>query len=141
MVKGKFDKINMMIEEIEKKNEILENFLESLPFSTRNDYIKDIISDFLVKNKIFEELDISIEKIFKDNKKKTPVMEKIVNDIISNIKNNPNKRIIYIKEFLNLFQEMAESDKNVILQSLKDEKIENLSEKMTSLIKMFDLRI
>jgi hypothetical protein len=141
MEKGNFEKIFQMIEGIEEKNSDLARYLKNLPFSSRNKMLKEIVRDVVLNNKLIKSLEIPIESMYTKEAISELLINKVVADIIVNIQNNESKKIIYLREFLNLFQEISENDKSVILQSLKDEKIENLEEKMLSLVNMFDLRI
>jgi len=61
---------------------------------------------------------------------------------VLNIQNNPSKKIIFLREFLNKMEGISENDKDVLLQSLNDEKIEleELKEKMLSLANIFNLK-
>ncbi|MFX1238698.1 MAG: hypothetical protein ACFFAS_13450 [Promethearchaeota archaeon] len=141
MEKKYIDKISSIIEQVEKKEEDLGKFLESLSISSRSDHLIDIIVDAISKNDFFKELDISIDKIIKNTKQeKSPIFTVIANTI-ANIRTNPNKKVIYLKEFLSFFHEIAESDKEVLLKSLKDENIELLREKLISLVELFNLKV
>jgi len=141
MEKGNFEKIFQMIESIEEKNSFLASYLKNLPFSSRNKMLKEIVRDVVSNNKMIKQLEIPIETMYTKEVISESLINKVVADIIVNIQNNETKKIIYLREFLNMFQEISENDKSVILQSLKDEKIENLEEKMLSLVSMFNLRI
>ena len=141
MEKGNFEKIFQMIEGIEEKNSLLASYLKNLPFSSRNKMLKEIVRDVVSNNKMIKQLEIPIETMYTKEAISESLINKVVADIIVNIQNNETKKIIYLREFLNMFQEISENDKSVILQSLKDEKIENLEEKMLSLVSMFNLRI
>ncbi|KKM95580.1 hypothetical protein LCGC14_1186840, partial [marine sediment metagenome] len=70
-------------------------------------------------------------------RKKDNTLENIVESYTSKIIEKPTKKIIYLREFLSNFQTINDSDKDVILNSLKDENGEKLSQKMTSLVKIF----
>jgi hypothetical protein len=141
MEKGNFEKIFQMIEGIEEKNSILASYLKNLPFASRNKMLKEIVRDVVSNNQMIKQLEIPIETMYTKEVISDSLINKVVADIIVNIQNNETKKIIYLREFLNMFQEISENDKSVILQSLKDEKIENLEEKMLSLVNMFNLRI
>ena len=135
------DMIHSIIEEIEKKNLDLERYLENLHLSSRNDLLKDIIRDIVLKNQFLKDLEIPVEKIYKTEKKKEKQIKIIIEDIISKIINNPSKKVIYLREFLQYFNDITDSDKDVILQSLKDEETDKIKENMLSLIEMFNLKL
>ena len=65
----------------------------------------------------------------------------IIEGYINKIQKDPYKKIIFLREFLGLFQErISEMDREVILKSLKDEKNEEkLREEMISLANIFKL--
>lgn len=141
MEKGNFKKIFQMIEGIEEKNSNLANYLRNLPFSSRNKMLKEIVRDVVSNNKLIKQLEVPIESMYTKEKIGESLINNVVTDIIINIQNNETKKVIYLREFLNMFQEISENDKSVILQSLKDEKLEKLKEKMLSLVSMFNLKI
>jgi hypothetical protein len=141
MEKGNFEKIYQMIESIEEKNSQLEKYLKNLPFSSRNKMLKEIVRDVVSNNELIRQLGIPIETMYTKETVSESLIENVVADIVVNIQNNETKKVIYLREFLSMFQEISENDKSVILQSLKDEKGDNLKEKMLSLVNMFNLRI
>ena len=141
MEKGNFEKIFQMIEGIEEKNSQLAKYLKNLSFSSRNKMLKEIVRDVVSNNELIKQLGVPIETMYSMETLSESLIENVVTDIFVNIKNNATKKVIYLREFLNMFQEISENDKSVILQSLKDEKVENLKEKMLSLVSMFNLRI
>ena len=136
-----FGIIKSLLRDIDKKKLDLELYIQNLSIPSRNEMMKEIISEIILKNSFFKELSIPIEKIYDKNKKKQGRIQVIVDELIINIKNTPNKKVIYLREFLNLFKEIYETDRNVILQSLKDEEIENLKDKIMSLVEMFQIDI
>jgi len=141
MEKGNFEKIFQMIEGIEEKNSQLARYLKSMSFTSRNKMLKEIVRDVVTNNELIKQLEIPIETMYTKEKISESLIDNVVADIVVNIQNNETKKVIYLKEFLSMFHEISENDKAVILQSLKDEKIENLKEKMLSLVSMFNLRI
>jgi len=134
-----FGIIKSLLRDIDKKKLDLELYIQNLSIPSRNEMMKEIIGDIILKNSFFKELGIPIEKIYDKNKKKEGRIQDIVDELILNIKNTPNKKVIYLREFLNLFKEIYENDRNVILQSLKDEEIDNLKDKIMSLVDMFQI--
>lgn len=136
-----FGIIKSLLRDIDKKKLDLELYIQNLSIPSRNEMMKEIISEIILKNSFFKELSIPIEKIYDKNKKKQGRIQDIVDELIINIKNTPNKKVFYLREFLNLFKEIYETDRNVILQSLKDEEIENLKDKIISLVEMFQIDI
>ncbi|MHA1488425.1 MAG: hypothetical protein ACTSRI_02080 [Promethearchaeota archaeon] len=142
MEREKFDDILSIIKEIEKKNSKLEKYVSGLPVLSRNSMLEKITQDIVKNNKLFKKMGISNNAIPMGSVKKEPlIIQNIINDTISNIQANPSKKVIYLRSFLNLFEDIHENDKNVLLQSLKDENSEKLIEKMTSLSNLFKLKM
>ncbi|MHA1660316.1 MAG: hypothetical protein ACTSUT_14485 [Promethearchaeota archaeon] len=142
MEREKFDDILSIIKEIEKKNSKLEKYVSGLPVLSRNSMLEKITQDIVKNNKLFKKMGISNNAIPMGSVKKGPlIIQNIINDTISNIQANPSKKVIYLRSFLNLFEDIHENDKNVLLQSLKDENSEKLIEKMTSLSNLFKLKM
>ncbi len=142
MEREKFDDILSIIKEIEKKNSELEKYVSGLPILSRNSMLEKITQDIVKNNKLFKEMGISSNVIPMGSVKKEPlIIQNIINNTISNIQANPSKKVIYLRSFLNLFDDIYENDKNVLVQSLKDENSEKLIEKMTSLSNIFKLKM
>lgn len=139
MERSKKDKILNMIKEIEKKNLDIEKYLTSLAILSRNEMLKEISRNIIENNILLQEITGSMEKVSPDEVKVVPnEIQHKIDGFISKIQKNPTKKVIYLREFLGIFQEISEKDKNVILQSLKDEKNQEiLKEKMASLAKIF----
>ncbi len=135
----KFGIVRSLLKDIDKKKLDLELYIHNLSIPSRNEMMKQIIDDVVMKNSFLKELGIPIEKIHKKKKKKEGQIQNFVDDLIMNITHTPSKKIIYLRNFLTLFKDINESDRNVILQSLKDEKIENLKEKILSLVDTFKI--
>ena len=142
MERSNLKKILSMIKGIEKKTSEMESFVSSLPILNRKKMLKQIYGDTLKNNKYLQESALSKEKVSKiEGTKDSLLIENIIDDIISNIKENPSKKVIYLKEFLKFFQEISANDKSVILQSLKDKDPTELEKQMSSLTKIFNLKL
>ena len=102
------------ISEIENRNTELENYLLSLSISSRNETLKEIMKDIIKTNEVLKEIEKS-----KGNhlpiaeRKKYNMLENIVESYTSKILENPTKKINYLREFLNHFQTINDSDKEV----------------------------
>jgi len=140
---GNKDKIFELIKDIENKNLEMKEYLSSLKILPRNDLLKEINRDIINKNSIIKELLGTEEKIISKEKEDKASIEYIIEGYYYKIQNNPQKKIILLKEFLELFQDqISEKDKDVILNSLKDEKNnENLKERMIFLANTFKLNL
>ncbi len=141
MEKRNFEIIFQMIEDIEEKNAQLAFYLKNMPFSSRNKMLQEIVRDVVANNELIRQLGIPTETMYTKKSVSESLIENVVAEMVVNIHNNESKKVIYLREFLGYFQDISENDKSVILQSLKDEKTENLKEKMLSLVNLFGLRI
>lgn len=141
MERGNKEKIIEMIKAIENKNSEMEEYISNLSILSRNDMLKKITQDIINNNSLLQELigtemyTISSEETEKNSS------SYIIEGYINKIQKNPYKKVIFLREFLGLFQEqISEMDKEVILKSLKDEKNEEkLREEMISLANIFKL--
>ncbi len=138
-----FDKVQSLITNMEKKNAELDDYLSSLPILSRKNMLKEITQDLIKNNKLLQELGISPEKIFRASPGEEPLLiQNVIEDMLSNIKSNPTKKIIYLRQFLKFFPEISDQDKNVILLSLKNEQnLDELYKNMLSLSNIFKWRI
>ena len=139
MEKENKGKILNMIREVENKNSEIEDYISNLQILSRNETLKDIMKDIIEKNTVLQEIEKSKgEHSHLEVKKETNELQTLVESYISKIQENATKKIIYLREFLDNFQSISSSDKDVILNSLKDEKDKNkLREKMSSLVNIF----
>ena len=139
MERGNKDKILRMIDQIEKKNSEIERYISSLSILTRNESLKEIMNDIIEKNNILQEIEGSkIPHLHTVTNEKTNFLHEIVDNYISKIQENPVKKILYLREFLDNFKSISKNDKEVIINSLQDEKNKDkLKEKMTSLVTIF----
>jgi len=119
----------------------LEKLISELPNLTREALLQKIHEDLLRKNKLYEEEDIIQKEIHEDRaEKKTSITQHLIEKIISDIKNTPVKKVFFLRKFLNKFSQISESDKSVLLKSLENTDINNLSEKLESLTSTFKLK-
>jgi len=132
-----------IIKDIEKKNREMEEFLSSLTTPSRNDLLKEITSDIIEKNSIIQEHGFSTESICVSESVSSELLSisSIIDNLVSNIQKNPSKKVLYLRLFLDRFHDISDQDKNVLIQSVKDEASEGLKEKMLSLINVFKLEI
>ncbi len=135
-----WEKILLKIEEIKNGTEDLKQILSKLSILPREQLIENIYSDIIVKHHpIFKEREIRSQK--KTAKKDDEIRsdKDFVNSIIINLKNNPAKKVLYLKQFLDNLSEISESDRKVVLKSLEGTDIDDLEEKMHSLIEIFKI--
>ena len=144
MEKGNLDKILSKIKGIEKKNIEFQKLISTLKIPSRNNMLKEISNDIIRNNKLFKELQVETTGIIVAKKEIENISNyNLIEETVLNIQNNPSKKIIFLREFLNKMEGISENDKDVLLQSLNDEKIEieELKEKMLSLANIFNLKI
>lgn len=140
MKKENLDETLTIIKSIEEKKEQIEKTLSDIPLLSRSDTLVEITRDIIEQHEIFHEEGFS-KKIFTPESGESHSITTIINNLVVNIQQNPLKKIIYLRLFLERFHEISEQDKNVIIQSVKDENLEDLKEKMLSLVNVFKLEI
>ncbi|MBA7646008.1 hypothetical protein ES703_53769 [subsurface metagenome] len=141
MERGNKEKIIEMIKAIENKNSEMEEYISNLSILSRNDMLKKITQDIINNNSLLQELIGTEMYIISSEETEKNSSSYIIEGYINKIQKDPYKKIIFLREFLGLFQErISEMDKEVILKSLKDEKNEEkLREEMISLANIFNL--
>ncbi|MFX1343701.1 MAG: hypothetical protein ACFFBC_07185 [Promethearchaeota archaeon] len=139
MERGNKDEILNMIEQIEKKKIEMDESLSKLSILSRNETLKKIMNNIIKTNSILREIEKSKgEHQHIEVKELANTLQNLVENYISKIQEAPTKKIIYLREFLENFPSISHSDKDVIINSLKDEKNEDkLREKMSSLVNIF----
>ena len=144
MERGTKEKILDMIEEMEEKNSQIEKYILSLSILSREDILKEISQDIINNNPLLQEIiGIKGKIISGDNQEKINSDDDIIDNILGKIQENPHKKVFFLNEYLDLFQDqISEKDKEVILKSLRDEKNEEkLKEGMLSLANIFNLNL
>ena len=129
------------IKSIEEKNDSLISHISNLSTLSRNELINEINQSIYRDQDFFSRLGVE-KSLFVSNRGTTEdFLEEIIQITISNIQANPRKKPIHLNEFLNIFYEISDADKNVILNSLKGiESIEKLKRELISLTKNFKLK-
>jgi hypothetical protein len=143
MESDKKEKILEMIKAIENKNTEMKEFLSSLSILSRNEMLKEITQEIINNNSLIQELLGTEEQFISKEKEVKASLDSIIEKYIRKIQKNPYKKVIFFREFLELFQDrISEKDKEVILKSLKDEKNdEKLKERMKFLADTFELNL
>lgn len=142
-----FERTLSLIKIIEKKKEELYNHLDVNKNLTRNDMIRQISRDILHKSTVFSVLNIKRPGIKTELEEdfQLPLIDDIINDLVEKIKgnwSNKPKKVLYLKKFLELFREINDNDKAILLQSLENEEdLKKLGSKMKSLANSFHLSI
>ena len=141
MEKEHLDILISMIKNLEKKNLEFDRYLSSLNILSRNNMLKEIISDIIKNNKFFQSIQLKEGDIYlaKDELEKFS-SETYIEKLILKIQNEPSKKIIILREFLNRLDGISESDLNVILKSLKNKNNEDLNKELLNLISIFKIK-
>lgn len=143
MKRENLDKIISLITNTEKNNDEINRLIFDLNMPSRNELLKEVLSQIIQNNQYLNDIKSSdestseIEKTFIE----PDTIETLLDNLLVNIQKNPIKKVIYLKLFFDRFHEISEQDKNVIIQSVKDEPPENVKEKLSSLLKVFKLEI
>jgi len=140
---GNREKIVEIIKEIENKNLEMKEYLSNLKIPSRNDILKEITRDIINSNPVMQELLEREGKLISKEKEQNLSNENLIEGYYNKIQSYPNKKIIFLREFLDFFQDqISEKDKDVIINSLKDEKSnKQLKERMTFLANTFKLKL
>ncbi|MBD3196280.1 MAG: hypothetical protein GF317_14575 [Candidatus Lokiarchaeota archaeon] len=134
-------KILSMIQKIDEDTKQLTKIINDTSIPNRDNLLREIHREIIGKNVIFKDIDISNKTLCSENDGKyPPQISGYIRNTIINIKNNSAKRVFYLRKFLDKFSEISESDKKVVLQSLKNTDTSNLQEKMESLINIFGIQ-
>ncbi|MFX0007594.1 MAG: hypothetical protein ACFFAV_12805 [Candidatus Hermodarchaeota archaeon] len=143
MKSGNKDKILEIINEVENKNSEIEQYLSNLKILPRNEMLKEITRDIISKNSVIQEFLGREGQITSKEKEEELSVDHIIEGYYEKIQNYPSKKIIFLREYLELFQDrITDNDKDVILNSLKDEKNkEKLKERMKFLANTFELNL
>ncbi|MGV9173542.1 MAG: hypothetical protein ACOC35_13405 [Promethearchaeia archaeon] len=133
MERKNLEKVFSIIQQIEKRNKDLVELLSQTPSLSRDEILENIAQH--VVNKNLSELGFSPEGSCGPGIQKKE-FENSIDQIITNIEQEPSKKVLYLKDFFDLFEDISEQDKNVMLQSFKNIKLADLKEKMLSFSRM-----
>ena len=134
------EKILSKVRIIEEENLELDQIICEMEVSNRDMILEEILLDIIRSNSLLQSLEITQEILSKSKVTEPESMQTVINNLLSSIKKMPNKKVIVLRSFLERFEEISEQDKNVILQSLKDDNYDDIKEKLVSLIKAFKLK-
>ena len=138
METDKLKEILGMLKEIETEKDKLHDYLSNINISSRNDLLKFIYEDIINNNALLEDLKSSQKLVCggRENQASTSGVD-LVEKTIAEINKDPTKKVFFLKEFIDSFQDISENDRTVLLNSLESTKIEELSNKMESLVNLF----
>lgn len=126
-----------LLKDIEKKKTNLQEYLSNLNPVSRQDLLKEIYDNILEHNPLLDE---SRKEMNRTCQESTPIKQSaIIQKIINEIQHNPSKKVFFLKEFLDKLQDISEADKKVLLNSLENTDINDLTGKMESLSSIFTL--
>ncbi|MHA1241526.1 MAG: hypothetical protein ACTSQU_12175 [Promethearchaeota archaeon] len=130
-----------LIEDFEQKSVKIDEILSNLPIPSRNELLQEITQDIIEQNHIFKEHGFAKENICdpESSNQENSSINLLLDNLVSNIQQNPSKKVLYLRLFLERFRDISDQDKNVIIQSIKDEDSEGLKEKILSILKIFKL--
>ncbi|TFG02197.1 MAG: hypothetical protein EU540_02025 [Promethearchaeota archaeon] len=135
---GKLGKVLSMIKGIERKNLEFENYISNLNIYSRTNLLKEISFDIIKNSKLFQGLNIDVRDVQVVKEKKEEILNNnFIEAIVLKIRNNPMKKIIFLREFLDNLEDISQNDKDVILQSLKDKEDEELNQELSNLVQIF----
>ncbi|MBY9014089.1 MAG: hypothetical protein KGD68_00210 [Candidatus Lokiarchaeota archaeon] len=130
-----------LIEDFEQKNVEIDEILSNLPISSRIELLQEITRDIIEQNSIIKEHGFAKEKICdpESSNQESSSINSLIDNLISNIQKSPSKKVLYLRLFLERFRDISDQDKNVVIQSIKDEDSKGLKEKILSILKVFKL--
>ena len=135
---GKLGKVLSMIKGIERKNLEFENYISNLNIYSRTNLLKEISFNIIKNSKLFQGLNVDFRDVQVVKEKKEEILNNnFIEATILKIQNNPMKRIIFLREFLDNLEDISQNDKEAILQSLKDKDDEELNQEMSNLVQIF----
>ena len=130
-----------LIEDFEQKNVEIDKILSNLPIFSRIELLQEITRDIIEKNTIIKEHGFPTENICdpESSNQEATSINLLIDNLVSTIQKNPSKKVLYLRLFLDKFKDISDQDKNVVIQSIKDEDSEGLKEKILSILKVFKL--
>ena len=99
MEKDKLDETLSTIKSIDKKKIEMEKNLSESPIISRKEMLIEITNDIIKQHKILHEEGFSKESAFISEPSEVDSISVILDDLISNIKKTPSKKIVYLRLF------------------------------------------
>ena len=141
MEEGNLNNVLSMIKGIERKNLEFENFLSNLKISSRNKMLREISFNIIKNNKLLKELQVDRKGMRVAKEELENILTKnFIEETIFKVQNNPSKKVIFLRDFLDHLEDVSPTDKNVILQSLEEKASEDLNLEMLNLVKIFKIK-
>ena len=135
------EKILSLIEGFEQKNAEIDEILSHLQISSRIELLQEITQDIIEQNSIIREHGYDKKNTCdpESSNQENSSINLLIDNLVSNIQKNPSKKVLYLRLFLDRFRDISDQDKNVVIQSIKDEDSKGLKEKILSILKVFKL--
>ena len=134
-------KLMFMIKEMEKMNNDFENFVSNLDIYSRANMLKEIASNVINNNKIFQELQLE-QKTAYIPKEKLEISQvyNLIEYTFIKIQSDTSKKIIFLRAFLENLKDVSDNDINVILNSFKNKSDDEIKEELSNLVKIFKIK-
>lgn len=140
-MEGNLNRVLSMIKGIERKNSEFEDYLSHLKVLSRNKMLREISVNIIKNSKLFQELQVDSTRLCVAKEElENILLYNFIEELILKIKNDPTRKIIFLRDFLDHLEDVTQNDKIVILQSLEDKSIEELNQEMINLIKIFKIK-
>ncbi len=141
MERKKYSEVAQMIQNLENSNLELNNLLSEFSVLSRKNILKEITQDIIRNSPILKKMNVNQNLLMGNDEEEPLLFQTIVDNTISEIKKDPTKKVLFLKDLLNKMPDISANDQNVILQSLKDEDVNKIKEKILSLLKIFKLQL
>ncbi len=130
-----YDEIEKLISNYRKKGVSILKKIESYSFPKRDELIKNKYQEEIKEQSswCYEQLDTNQM----DKKHQFDDSNKILDELIKKIKENPNEKTLLISNYLQQYSDISEEDRKVLITGFKDTKIEHLKEELVELIEIF----
>jgi len=130
-----------LIEGFEQKNAEIDEIISNLQISSRIELLQEITLDIIEQNSIIKEHGYDKKNTCdpESSNQENSSINVLIDNLVSNIQKNPSKKVLYLRLFLDRFRDISDQDKNVVIQSIKDEDSIGLKEKILSILKVFKL--
>ncbi|HEY0087753.1 MAG TPA: hypothetical protein VGB37_02855, partial [Candidatus Lokiarchaeia archaeon] len=118
-----------------------ENFVSNLDIYSRANMLKEISSNVINNNKIFQELQLEQKTVClpKEKLEKSQVNNLIEQTFIK-IQSDSSKKVIFLRAFLENLKDVSDIDVNVILNSFKNKSDDEIKDELSNLVKIFKIK-
>lgn len=127
------------IRDIERKISDLDSILSGVSIFNRSELIQEIYQDIIVNDKFLQTLEKGPIQAVKAHKELKPE-DSFDFDSLNEVVNDPAKKLVKIKSYLEKFSDISENDKNAIIQTLVDKDVDFIKNNIIQLTKVFALK-